>query len=159
MNQRILMLKLNAILILMYTFRSAFITAIQLGSTNRLNNAVSRINLPFNSRCASIESSLFPVTLKPPERLSQRYTTRSYVTRTPLVMMPEGPEVRTISSGVNRVLKSSGGHNLVSMSVLSGRYTKHGDPKGWGEMIESLNKGGGKKVEEWKCKGKFQVRL
>jgi len=77
--------------------------------------------------------------------------------------MPEGPEVRTLVDQ----LQPAVGQQLADLKFLSGRYTKHGTPRGfdefWSTMTKSSSYDGEREninqtvdyVVEWKAKGKF----
>lgn len=77
--------------------------------------------------------------------------------------MPEGPEVRTLVDQ----LQPAVGQRLVDLQFLSGRYTRHGTPRGFDEFWSTMTtkKSHGSKnissghtvdhVVEWKAKGKF----
>ena len=61
--------------------------------------------------------------------------------------MPEGPEVRRNTDYLNSVLQ---GTFIESLSILSGRYVRHGEFSGFDHMkIDNLF------VENVSCKGKF----
>lgn len=62
--------------------------------------------------------------------------------------MPEGPETKRFVDQLNHVLK---GHSLNKIKILSGRYTKHGDPDGFAPFESLLPL----KIQEISCKGKF----
>lgn len=83
--------------------------------------------------------------------------------RTTPTMMPEGPEVRTLVDQ----LQPAVGQRLTDLNFLSGRYTKHGMPRGfdefWPTMTKPSSDDGEKgsidqtidRVVEWHAKGKF----
>jgi DNA-formamidopyrimidine glycosylase len=62
--------------------------------------------------------------------------------------VPEGPECRTISDGLNKFLN---GKRVTGVSVLSGRYARHGGPDGITEFLATLPA----KVIGSSCHGKF----
>lgn len=75
-------------------------------------------------------------------------------------MMPEGPEVRSLADGLDRLVgggNSGGGGSgcwrIVDAALLSGRYTAPGaaPPQGWERMVASLPL----EVRAVRCKGKF----
>jgi uracil-DNA glycosylase len=105
-----------------------------------------------------------------PQRQDQDHSRRSNI-----VMMPEGPEVRTLVDQ----LQGGVGRRLVDFQILSGRYTR-GSPTGWREFqatltnatattnsvgAEAINGDGNGNddenpeaidvIQEWNCKGKF----
>lgn len=61
--------------------------------------------------------------------------------------MPEGPEVKAI---VNRLRKYTN-KNLTKITILSGRYKKHNNPKGWNELTKQLPL----EIDSINCHGKF----
>ena len=61
--------------------------------------------------------------------------------------MPEGPEVKTI---VNR-LKKYQNKTLQDIKIVSGRYKKHGPPRGFSKLISNMPL----KIESINCHGKF----
>lgn len=70
--------------------------------------------------------------------------------QTTTTMMPEGPEVRTVVDQ----LQGGVGRRLQGFKFLSGRYVRHGMPKGYTEFVESL-RDNDNVVEQWNAKGKF----
>jgi len=97
--------------------------------------------------------------------------TAAALRRSSLVMMPEGPEVRTL---VNRLEECVVGRRLVNVQLLSGRYTRHGPPDGFRDFAATMtqyrnNDNNNNKpnesvadtaapvdmVQECNCKGKF----
>ncbi|GMH85607.1 hypothetical protein TrST_g3604 [Triparma strigata] len=73
--------------------------------------------------------------------------------------MPEGPEVRTIANQISDRLTSSPSR-LVSVDMLSGRYTRHGPPADHGDFLKSLQLHPESSViKAWKCRGKFQYAV
>ena len=62
--------------------------------------------------------------------------------------MPEGPEVRYLVDKLNRNVKN---RTLKSIEIRSGRYVKHGPPKGFNDFIKELPL----KIKKVNCKGKF----
>jgi uracil-DNA glycosylase/DNA-formamidopyrimidine glycosylase len=86
-------------------------------------------------------------------------------TATSIVMMPEGPEVRTLV----QQLHDGVGQRLVDWRFLSGRYIRHSKPAGWEEFKTTMtqmteqdindNEESVDIVLEWKCKGKFIYML
>lgn len=102
-------------------------------------------------------------------------TTRSFTKRSNIVMMPEGPEVRTVVDQ----LQGGVGRQLVDFQILSGRYARD-PPTGWREFQATLtnavttsatsattvaagavnghnnaNPEAIDIIQEWNCKGKF----
>ena len=89
--------------------------------------------------------------------------TRRIASATSIVMMPEGPEVRTL---VQQMQEGGVGQRLVQWQFLSGRYVRHGRPKGWDEfratMTQLSDENSNEKIDrvlEWKAKGKFIYML
>lgn len=82
---------------------------------------------------------------------------RSVSTRTPITMMPEGPEVRTLVDQV----QGGVGMRLCDIQFLSGRYVRHGKPDGYSNFSETMTpwvSDDTKKIDlirEWNAKGKF----
>lgn len=84
---------------------------------------------------------------------------RSFVTRSRITMMPEGPEVRTLTDQ----LQGGVGRRLVSFEILSGRYARNGPPVGWQDFKATLTNTSAITsdnnnvdiIQEWNCKGKF----
>lgn len=64
--------------------------------------------------------------------------------------MPELPEVKYLS---NYILEKCKNHTLKNISILRGRYHKHGPPKYYSELISSLPL----KLEDVRQKGKVMV--
>ena len=62
--------------------------------------------------------------------------------------MPEGPEVKRI---VDRLQEELVGQPLISVTIIGGRYKKHGAPQGYTEFVERLPA----KIVDVQCKGKF----
>jgi len=62
--------------------------------------------------------------------------------------MPEGPEVRITTENINKKFK---GTTLKKIDILSGRYKKHGPPKGWDAFTKDLPM----KIQKVENKGKF----
>lgn len=77
--------------------------------------------------------------------------------RTVPTMMPEGPEVRTLVDQ----LQPAVGMRLVDLRFLSGRYVRHGRPKGFDDFRRTMSRSGGGNggtsdlIAEWNAKGKF----
>jgi len=85
-----------------------------------------------------------------------RRSTALLLHRTTPYMMPEGPEVRTIADQIASRLMSSPSR-LISVAMLSGRYTRHGPPENHGDFLQSLQLHPQDSViKSWKCRGKFQ---
>lgn len=96
--------------------------------------------------------------------LNLRYLqARSFTRPTGMHMMPEGPEVRTL---VDQIQKGAIGQRLVDIQFLSGRYVRHGRPRGFEEFAATMtpwfqphltmeNTNGVDVIKEWKAKGKF----
>jgi len=63
-------------------------------------------------------------------------------------LMPEGPECRTVADGLNDRLS---GKKITGVNVVSGRYSRHGDPEGMNDFLSSLPA----KVVGANCHGKF----
>ena len=59
--------------------------------------------------------------------------------RTVPTMMPEGPEVRTLVDQ----LQPAVGMRLVDLRFLSGRYVRHGRPKGFDDFRRTMSRSGG----------------
>jgi formamidopyrimidine-DNA glycosylase len=70
--------------------------------------------------------------------------------RSRITMMPEGPEVRTL------VDQLQGGVGMIFRGIefCSGRYIRHGPPKGYEDFASTLDQNNNV-IEEWNCKGKF----
>lgn len=88
------------------------------------------------------------------------HSTTSSIRRSTPTMMPEGPEVRTLVDQ----LQPAVGRRLVDLNFVSGRYTRHGKPKGFEEFSKTMSnfRTQGQSewtqldtVKEWKAKGKF----
>ena len=62
--------------------------------------------------------------------------------------MPEGPEVKRITDWLNRKYKNK---KLISLSIKSGRYLKHGPPRGYDNFKKLLPL----KIKSINCHGKF----
>ena len=71
-------------------------------------------------------SFLRPCQIKRHKQPQRRPCTTSSSTSS-IVMMPEGPECRTLVDQC----QSAVGQRLVEWKFLSGRYTRHGKPVGW----------------------------
>ena len=76
------------------------------------------------------------------------------------MMMPEGPEVRTLVDQLQPAI----GRRLVDLNFVSGRYTRHGKPKGFEEFRKTMTNFRCQAesellqvdiVKEWNAKGKF----
>ena len=63
-------------------------------------------------------------------------------------VMPEGPECRTVADGLNVRLS---GKKITGVNVISGRYSRHGDPDGMTDFLSALPA----KVVGANCHGKF----
>ena len=88
-----------------------------------------------------------------------------YYSTSQIVMMPEGPEVRTVVDQ----LQGGVGQRLVDIQFLSGRYTRHGRPNGFEEFAKTMtpyfsynnNNNNNNEanvvdtIQEWNAKGKF----
>jgi len=99
-------------------------------------------------------------------RVDSSSPTRSFVRASGLYMMPEGPEVRTL---VDQLHPSAIGHRLVDLQFLSGRYVRHGRPRGFHEFAATMTPWSKQQgtspqkepattvdmIQEWKAKGKF----
>lgn len=95
-----------------------------------------------------------------PTRQRKRQWRRSF-SSSALVMMPEGPEVRTIVDQ----LQQGVGKRLVDIQFLSGRYVKHGRPDGFAEFAKTMTPiqrqhsssqpDAVDTIVEWNAKGKF----
>jgi formamidopyrimidine-DNA glycosylase len=79
-----------------------------------------------------------------------------------MVMMPEGPEVRTLVDQ----LQGGVGRRLVDLQFLSGRYVRNGKPPTFGDFAHTMTKydapGAPRNVDiiqKWSCKGKFIYML
>ena len=96
-----------------------------------------------------------------PDIQRRRRRPRTMSTSSRIVMMPEGPEVRTLVDQ----LQGGVGRRLVNMRFLSGRYVRHGPPEGLHEFAATMTKfdpvreGVPAKavdvIQDWNCKGKF----
>lgn len=98
-------------------------------------------------------------------RLRAAPTKRFFVRPSTVHMMPEGPEVRTVVDQ----LRGGGaiGRRLVDIQFLSGRYVRHGRPKGFDEFAKTMTPWfqphnaaqlAGQSVDiiqDWNAKGKF----
>ena len=62
--------------------------------------------------------------------------------------MPEGPEVKTITDELVKILNNK---TLTNISILGGRYKKNGNPEMFEEFISKLPM----KINNVRCKGKF----
>lgn len=62
--------------------------------------------------------------------------------------MPEGPETRITVDSLSKYVV---GKSLTEIQVLSGRYTKHGDPEGMTQIVSELPQ----MIQNVDCKGKF----
>lgn len=81
--------------------------------------------------------------------------------RSKIVMMPEGPEVRTLVDQ----LQPAVGKRLVDIRFLSGRYVKNGRPKGFEDFAKTITPRGNTNndghtdhidvITKFSCKGKF----
>ncbi|GKY96562.1 hypothetical protein MPSEU_000615800 [Mayamaea pseudoterrestris] len=84
---------------------------------------------------------------------------RSFFQRTPMTMMPEGPEVRTVV----KQLQGAVGRRLAGVEFLSGRYSLQNPPSGYEDFQLTMQQSestttGGKMIDviqQWNCKGKF----
>jgi formamidopyrimidine-DNA glycosylase len=86
---------------------------------------------------------------------------RSYARLSPILMMPEGPEVRTVVDQ----LQGGVSKRLVDIKFLSGRYVRHGRPSGFEEFAKTMSPIVSEPqmpspeaidmVLEWTAKGKF----
>jgi len=100
-----------------------------------------RKRLPFTSKCSPFHSST-----------KQRYASKSRI-----IMMPEGPEVKTLVEQ----LQGAVGRRLVNVQFLSGRYVRNGKPPGFEAFASTMTSLETSKTESvdlmtaWKCKGKF----
>ena len=65
--------------------------------------------------------------------------------------MPEGPECLYIRDCLEKLLKEK---SLSKVNIISGRYNRHGPPKGWIDLEAQL-KEGPLKIIKIGCKGKF----
>jgi len=86
----------------------------------------------------------------------QKITVREFRRSIP-TMMPEGPEVRTLTNQ----LQPGIGKRLVNMQFVSGRYTTKGRPRGYEEFRKTMTSYVADDttdidiVTDWNCKGKF----
>jgi formamidopyrimidine-DNA glycosylase len=80
----------------------------------------------------------------------RRFTSCQSFRRSRITMMPEGPEVKTL------VDQLQGGVGMLFRGIefCSGRYVRHGPPKGYEAFLSTLDKDSDI-IEEWNCKGKF----
>lgn len=62
--------------------------------------------------------------------------------------MPEGPEVKLICDQLNGAIQNC---EIISLSILGGRYQRHGPPAQWSNLVDSLPI----KINSVKCKGKL----
>lgn len=86
---------------------------------------------------------------------------RSFARQSPIIMMPEGPEVRTVVDQ----LQGSIGARLIDIQFLSGRYVRHGRPTGFQEFANTMSPIASDPqtpkpeaidtIQEWTAKGKF----
>ncbi len=72
--------------------------------------------------------------------------------RSNLVMMPEGPEVRSLVDSLQYEFVQAHSHELRSASIVSGRYLRE-EPANFGLLQDA--QGSGSKLREVRCKGKF----
>ena len=92
-----------------------------------------------------------------PKARTTTHIHRTFSTRrSNIIMMPEGPEVRTLVDQ----LQPAVGQRLIDLKFLSGRYVQHGRPKGFEEFAKTMTPL--EKTEEdtdiikvLNCKGKF----
>lgn len=98
--------------------------------------------------------------LKPAQQAATSATRSFSIRRSRIVMMPEGPEVRTLVDQ----LQQSVGMRLVDFRFLSGRYVQHGRPKGFEDFAKTItplhadaHESGSKLdiITKLECKGKF----
>ena len=83
-------------------------------------------------------------------------TTQRQYSSTPMTMMPEGPEVRTLSDSISSLLTATP-HELKAVTVLSGRYhPPNKEPADFTAFTESLTVATDNTITSWSCKGKFQ---
>eukprot|EP00980_Cylindrotheca_fusiformis_P010468 scaffold2322_cov135-Cylindrotheca_fusiformis.AAC.27 len=86
---------------------------------------------------------------------------RSFARLSPILMMPEGPEVRIVVDHLGDGI----GRRLVDIQFLSGRYVRHGRPNGFEEFANTMtpvtfqpqlsSPEATDTVKEWTTKGKF----
>jgi len=124
------------------------------------------ISMMMIHRASSLQiwSSLAPPKAAP--RINVRVVRRSFSTRrSNIVMMPEGPEVRTLVDQ----LQPAVGMRLVDFKFLSGRYVRHGRPKGFDQFAKKMTPWSNKNIPadgavqtdktdvitSLSCKGKF----
>lgn len=91
--------------------------------------------------------------------------TRRFVRPSCLHMMPEGPEVRTLVEQLRH--DGAIGRRLVDIQFLSGRYVRHGRPKGFEDFAKTmmpwsqphnaakLSEQSVDMIRDWNAKGKF----
>ena len=85
-------------------------------------------------------------------RLPTSLCGRRRYTRGAITMMPEGPEVRSLTDSLRYNLCGSSQHSLTGANLLSGRYQKS-DPQGWDTLAEHC--GDDFVVDTIASKGKF----
>lgn len=117
--------------------------------------------MSFTLSCSSASSSFLPRRLPIMNARAVLMSTSSFRRTTP-VMMPEGPEVRTLVDQLQYGI----GKRLINLKFISGRYTTQGPPAGFeafrntmthhnstntdGEKIRNVDI-----ITDWRCKGKF----
>ena len=83
--------------------------------------------------------------------------TRShFAQRSSIVMMPEGPEVRTVVDQLQRGVNM----RLLGFQWISGRYVQHGPPDNYEAFMETMTDPASSTdpcdiIQEWNAKGKF----
>mmetsp|Transcript_23017 Transcript_23017/g.33974 ORF Transcript_23017/g.33974 Transcript_23017/m.33974 type:complete len:213 (-) Transcript_23017:927-1565(-) len=92
-------------------------------------------------------------------RIVTRQQQRRNFLHSKIIMMPEGPEVKTVVDQ----LQGGVGMRFDGIEFFSGRYTRHGTPTGFEEFCRTMTKEDDDEsnfkeidlIKEWKAKGKF----
>lgn len=126
----------------------------------KLNTMMSSLN--FFGFCLSFGrawkvSRVFTTSFTGQQQFLQR---RSLANQSRIIMMPEGPEVRTLVDQ----LQGGVGRRLTDIQFLSGRYIRHGRPDGFEAFAKTMTPTFQPHhpepqfidiIKEWNAKGKF----
>mmetsp|Transcript_20672 Transcript_20672/g.49059 ORF Transcript_20672/g.49059 Transcript_20672/m.49059 type:complete len:719 (+) Transcript_20672:26-2182(+) len=127
-------------------------------------SAVSSTSRTLSNRSSFCGTAMRIRTVQRPTTSTGRIVRNASFSSATIVMMPEGPEVRTIVDQ----LQQGVGKRLIDIQFLSGRYVKHGRPDGFADFAKTMTPIKQKQqqqsssspetidtIVEWNAKGKF----
>jgi len=142
----------------MHTYCSVIFMRVEMRSTTNISNFILLLlSMMIHSVVKSLQLS---GGVAIPKARTTTHIHRTFSTRrSNIIMMPEGPEVRTLVDQ----LQPAVGQRLIDLKFLSGRYVQHGRPKGFEEFAKTMSPV--EKIEDnnedtdivttLNCKGKF----